>query len=407
MVSQGLIPPTAQLPHIAKLASSSPESLSKALQYLQLLYNSEVRGSRRVKKALSTDIYPSIGSNANLKADDRADLDLLRADSYERTYAMRWLTALISHASTFESIDCESNLMPHDLAQTHLAAQYDAILTAASSLLAICAGASAAGILTRTFTFGSDAGDISVTLTDAPLENQTFESVGAQTWGGACVLAEIIVEQPTMFGLAPEISKGKRVRLLELGAGTGLVSLTLSKLLEKTGIEAEIVATDFYLAVLANLQSNIAANRIRSASPVSLTNYFLDWSTFAALEAPLPPFDNAFDIIFGADIIYEASHALWIKSCLQVLLRRPKACCAFPPAIFHLIIPLRPTHTMECQTVEEVFPLVPTPATLPLSDMIDLELVILEKEVIVCEAGEGRRDMDVEYGYYKIGWGLI
>ncbi|KIM75297.1 hypothetical protein PILCRDRAFT_79144 [Piloderma croceum F 1598] len=384
MVSQGLTPPTAQLPHIAKLASSSPECLSKALRYLRLLYNPEVRGSRR--------------------PGDRADLDLLRADSYERTYAMRWLTALISHASTFESIDCESNLIGPAKAQ--LAAQYDAILTAASSLLAICAGASAAGRLTRIFTFGSGAGDITVTLTDAPLENQTFESVGAQTWGGACVLAEVIVEQPTMFGLVPEMSKGKRMRLLELGAGTGLVSLTLSKLLERMGIEAEIVATDFYPAVLANLQSNITANRIRSASPVSLTNHFLDWSTFSALEAPLPPFDNAFDVIFGADIIYEASHARWIKSCLQVLLRRPEAWCAFPPAIFHLIIPLRPTHTMESQTVEEVFPLVHTPASLPHSDMTDLELVMLEKEVIVCEAGEGRREMEVEYGYYKIGWGL-
>jgi len=406
MISQGLTPPTAQLPHIAKLASSSPECLLKALRYLQLLYNPEVRGSRRVKKVLSTDLNSSIGSNADPK-EIRADLDLLRADSYERTYAMRWLTALISHASTFESTDCESILVPpRDPAKAHLAAQYDAILTAASSLLAICAGASAAGILTRIFTFGSGAGDITVTLTDAPLENQNFESVGAQTWGGACVLAEVIVEQPTMFGLAPEISKRKKMRLLELGAGTGLVSLTLSKLLERTGIEAEIVATDFYPAVLTNLQSNITANRIRSASPVSLTNHFLDWSTFATLETPLPPFDNTFDVIFGADIIYETSHARWIKSCLQMLLRRPEAWWAFPPAIFHLIIPLRPTHTMESQTVEEVFPLVPTP-TMPRSNKTDLDLVILEKEVIVCEAGEGRREMEVEYGYYKIGWGLV
>ena len=60
---------------------------------------------------------------------------------------------------------------------------------------------------------------------------------------------------------------------------------------------------------------------------------------------------------------------------------------------------------MESQTVEEVFPLIPTPI-MPRSDITDLELIILEKEVIVCEAGEGRRENEVEYGYYKIGWNL-
>jgi predicted nicotinamide N-methyase len=406
MFTQGLTPPTTQLPHIAKLASSSLESLIEALRYLRLLYNPEVRGSRRVKKVLSKDLDSSLDSNASLKPDlvIHADLDLLRSDSYERTYTIRWLTALISLTSAFQSIDYESSLIPAH--QAHLTGQQDAILTAASSLLAICAGTSAAGTFTRLLTFSSDAGDIAVTLTDAPLENQHFESVGAQTWGGACVLADLIVEQPAIFGLVPELLKGGRVRVLELGAGTGLVSLTLSKLLESMGVEAEIVATDFYPAVLANLQSNIAANRLHSSSPVSLTGHFLDWSTFSALEASSPPFDHTFHLILGADIVYEALHAQWIKSCLQLLLRRPEASSVLSLAIFHLIIPLRPTHATESRTIEEVFPFVPTLATL-YSDIRDLQLVIMAKEVIVCEAGEGRREKEVEYGYYKIGWGLV
>jgi len=190
---------------------------------------------------------------------------------------------------------------------------------------------------------------------------------------------------------------------LELGAGTGLVGLTLAKLLESTGIEAEIIATDFYPSVLANLQSNIAANPVHPSSLISMSSHFLDWSTFPTLDAPPPPFNSTFDVILGADIVYEASHALWIKSCLRTLLRRPTTLSALPPAIFHLVIPLRPTYAMESRTIEEVFPLVPVPC--PNSG--HLELVILEKEVIVCEAGEGRREKEVEYGFYKIGWGFV
>jgi predicted nicotinamide N-methyase len=338
---------------------------------------------------------------------DTADLDLLRADAFERSYAMRWLTTVISHASSFEMFDREScGLPPDDSPRALLVHQYDVILTSASALLAICAGPSAAGAFTRNFVFSSMSGDITVILTDAPLENQNFASVGAQTWGGACVLSELIVERPSVFGLVPQAGQGKCIRALELGAGTGLVSLVLSKLLQNMGIYAEIVATDFYPSVLVNLRSNIATNCARSSSSMSLTSHFLDWSSFPDLEVPSPPFDYTFDIIFGADIIYEATHALWIKSCLQKLLHRPETLSSLLQPAFHLVIPLRPTHAMECRTIEEVFPSVSAPGPVPFLGSSDLVLVILEKELITCEAGEGRREDEVEYEYYKIGWGV-
>src|ERR1700729_1237939 len=134
MVALGLAPPTIRLPPIAKLASSPAESLIDALHYLRLLYSPEVRGSRRVKKVLP-NLNSTPASNANFEPDStiRDALDLLRADAYERTYAMRWLTALISDASTFENIDFQSNFTDRDPAEEILAAQYEAILTAASS----------------------------------------------------------------------------------------------------------------------------------------------------------------------------------------------------------------------------------------------------------------------------------
>ncbi|TFL06381.1 hypothetical protein BDV98DRAFT_559316 [Pterulicium gracile] len=89
---------------------------------------------------------------------------------------------------------------------------------------------------------------------------------------------------------------------------------------------------------------------------------------------------EGFDVVVGADIIYEAEHARWIRECLIRLLK--------PGAEFHLVIPLRKTHAVECETVERVFGL-------------ERELGILGRERIRCR-GDG--DDVVEYSYYRIGW---
>lgn len=403
MVAQGpyLLPPTIRLPAISKIAFSSSDVLLEALHYLRLVYNPQVRGSRRIKKtALSIDLGVSAISKENL------DFDVIRSDAYERTYAMRWLTALISHASAFEILDNELDMGLRfvDPTSALVASQYDTVLTAASSLLAICAGASAAGMVTRIFTFGlggPDLGVINVTLNDAPLENQHFESVGAQTWGGACVLSELVAERPAAFGLFR--GKGDRMRVLELGAGTGLVSLTTGKTLEAMGLKGEIIATDFYPSVLANLHSNVIANFPAPSKAISVSSCFLDWSTFPAVGSSPPPFDRTFDVVLGADIIYEPLHALWIKGCLQRLLRKPNL-SSTQPAIFHLVIPMRPTHEIESRTIEAVFPMA---AAMPASSSGEIELAILEREIIMCEAGDGCRGEEVEYEYYRIGWGSV
>jgi len=108
--------------------------------------------------------------------------------------------------------------------------------------------------------------------------------------------------------------------------------------------------------------------------------------------------------------VYEAQHAAWIKQCLVKLLRRPEG--ADSPSekyLFHLVIPLRPTHATESNTIEEVFPHAEntrggrTPCHRQL-----LELAIVSKEIIVCDTQrDGRGDGDgdeVTYAYYKIGW---
>jgi SAM-dependent methyltransferase len=298
------------------------------------------------------------------------------------------------------------------------------IIHEAASILALCAGTASAGTITRTFAFPirtkNQPSIIKVRLTDVPLDNDDYSSVGAQTWGGACVLAERIVRYPEYFGLigqdaSPDSSDSLQkmqpaLRVLELGAGTGLVSLALAKLLESSSDwmnhRTEIIATDFYPPVLENLQNNIAANSETADNEhpqplVSVVSHFLDWKMFSAtVDTPPAPFDLPFDLILGADIIYEAEHAFWIKGCLSRLLRRRQVSQADQGGIFHLVIPLRHTHQAESSTIAHAFPDIQTSGP---SHCVE-ELCILLTEVIVCDTYEDDHEDDIEYVYYRIGW---
>ncbi|KAF9052486.1 hypothetical protein BDZ89DRAFT_1098500 [Hymenopellis radicata] len=322
-------PPTSHLPPIKKISSRSSDELLTFLHYLRDIYNPPVRGSKRRRN--------SVHSQAPNHANDWA------SDPFERTYAIRWLTALISQCEIPEIFEPEST---------------ELIIQEAASLLATCSGTAGAGVIRRTFAFSSS---VHVKLTDVPLENSDFHSVGAQTWGGACVLAEAI----DLAGL----------RILELGAGTGLVSLAAAKMFQVWDTPVTIVSTDFYPTVLANLQANIDANFVFS-SPVSAR--FLDWATFADDVAEDAMLHQPFDVVLGADIVYEAQHAVWIKSCLRRLLT-PEL------GIFHLVIPLRASFSSESSTIER-------------------DVGIVEKEIILCDANEGDGGETVEYAYYRIGW---
>ncbi|KAF8318442.1 hypothetical protein DL93DRAFT_2075858, partial [Clavulina sp. PMI_390] len=90
-----------------------------------------------------------------------------------------------------------------------------------------------------------------------------------------------------------------------------------------------------------------------------------EYDISAALPTTKVPFDEPFDVILGADIVYEPHQALWIKETVTALLRRPSS--AHTPstqpapsvandARFHLVIPLRPTHEYESASVFSAFP---------------------------------------------------
>ncbi|KAJ4478262.1 hypothetical protein J3R30DRAFT_3670320, partial [Lentinula aciculospora] len=415
------VPPTSYLPPIKFLVSfTETHRLQECLVYLRRIYVPNVRGSRRRKQNRSNLTGLHVSS-------PQSPLKTIRNDSFERAYALRWLSALTRIAPDPNSADSS------DLAE---------IQNDAAALLAICAGTASAGTVQREFVF--DNGRIEIALNDLPLSTNAsdgdyFGSVGAQTWGGACVLAEEIADNPVEFfpGFSEADISERTFRVLELGAGTGLVSLGAAKvaMLHSSHRKVDIIATDYYPSVLDNLKSNIKTNFPDPSSSLTISSHFLDWSSFSSTSdsdaSPLPTALGLFDLILGADIIYEPLHASWIRRVVQNTLRKPslstqKDCPSRNNSgqeqggVFHLVMPLRPSFVAESNTIEQEFKFFEFDLDRT-TDMgkIEQDLVIFSRETILCDA-EDNLDLDivsdndtvsqageghiVQYAYYIIGW---
>ncbi|KZS93348.1 hypothetical protein SISNIDRAFT_454519 [Sistotremastrum niveocremeum HHB9708] len=193
----------------------------------------------------------------------------------------------------------------------------------------------------RSFKFDGPEGQIQVELTDEELGVEDHTNVGLQSWGSAIVMAEIMAQSPTDYlGRTSPL-----IRILELGAGTGLLSIFLRKLTSTMHVPAEIIATDYHPDVIHNLERNVAGNSCPDALG-SIQVCKLDWSQ----ATNGPPFDEAFDLIVAADVIYQDMHAEYIHGTVSRLLRKAHG------AKFFLILPLRPTHEQHNQSVEQSFP---------------------------------------------------
>ncbi|KAI6117396.1 hypothetical protein EDD16DRAFT_1010392 [Pisolithus croceorrhizus] len=89
-------PPTSSLPPIAKIASYTSTQLLDVSTYLKLLYSPEVRGSHRIRSnpAHSRGSW-HIDVEWN-RSDEDNDIQLIRSDTFERSYTIRWLIALVA-----------------------------------------------------------------------------------------------------------------------------------------------------------------------------------------------------------------------------------------------------------------------------------------------------------------------
>ncbi|SPC67220.1 related to putative S-adenosylmethionine-dependent methyltransferase of the seven beta-strand family [Ustilago sp. UG-2017b] len=364
-----------------------------ALAHLANLYSPQSLTRNETSYRASIDNNTSNGSENYALAYQDA-LDSAKVDDNEKRYAMNWLTRLIG--SSLYWINDEGDVT-----------SADALLDLAGRILGGHASLEEAGAISREFRFPlkelvsiSEADalahpavdlpeTVEIVLRDDPLppshskseantQNEIGSSqdaaaaVGVQTWGAAIVVSDVLIRHPTLFHPALAYSSGQRVRIAELGAGTGLLGMVAAKMLQQRNIAADVVLTDYHCKVLQNLKYNVHENFPASevnagashgCGPVSVSVEHLDWlqvhekvtQGIAEEDFVSPP---KHDLLLLADVIYAPEHALWIRSSIETLLRKPspsETVGSEPRA--HIIMAVRDSGKFEglYKTVEDAF----------------------------------------------------
>jgi protein-lysine N-methyltransferase EEF2KMT len=390
--SSNPISPTTSLPSLNNLSNFSSIQVVNALANLRALYFplslvatlGRRKGPKLYVHLVHDNSAPDSGYASAEEDDENAisedgqgneALELLRTDEFERAFAIKWLIGFAARSDIWISSAPEP--------------ETEACISAvdeAAALLALFTGSEPEQAITRNFSFPTQDGPpVDVELNDAPLLTKDHTSVGLQSWASSILLAERLCADPGKFNL--EVAKcGEGLRVLELGAGTGLLSITAARILAREQIIGTtppplIVATDFHPDVLANLRRNVDTNDDTQGIVVRE----LDWSRPNLGNVP---FDRAFDVIVAADVVYEPPHASWIANCVVELLARPSG-------VLWMIVALRTVgrHEGLSSTVSNAFS----------REESGARLAILEKETLRRIGGHGRAD-EMGYELFKIGW---
>ncbi|KAK7464275.1 hypothetical protein VKT23_006440 [Stygiomarasmius scandens] len=442
-----LLPPSSALPALSKLSSFSSHHISRILDDLKAFYwppkiytqpttvvpSNLALPTRKLKHLQHIHDY-SVPDSGYASAEDDEDDDILvdnyvasvaedttevlRADPFERAFAIKWVTGLIARADVWAEEAAEGDDEDEgtvDMGNEQILGQSEwqrriEVVERASTILSMFIGDDGSGeedpAVTRTFSFpfrGSVDQKVNAELNDDPLDKEDHTSVGLQSWASAIVMSEQMCVDPGAFSLdfSPDsgISGQEVKRILELGAGTGLLSIVAAKInaqyMHHVQIQDQekpmIVATDFHPDVLANCTRNTETNFPSMSSPVIV--HKLDW------ERPdySHPVDEPFDLILAADVIYHPDHARWIRGVVEKLLKRPSQHLEENGGIFWMMMAVRQTgrHEGLDKTVDEVFP--PVPGTTVMSGM---HLAITRRAEFAKQGGLGRAD---EGGYKLFG----
>ncbi|RMJ08440.1 hypothetical protein CDV36_011948 [Fusarium kuroshium] len=391
--SSVLQPPSSSLPPLFTLTKLSETDVFNALHQLAAIYCplsfpfSQELSSQEKHHITQLDVdsgYTS-GNEDEDANDSKQTITTLRADAFERSFVERWLTGFISRAETLSIFSSEES---SQRAIDQAAYIFESLFTPAvdedeqdTSFM-------------RNFSFdthipGQSKGKIKVQLNDqlAGTNDTDYQDVGLQSWGASIVFSEIMCASPTRFGLQ-DIPSTSDTRIIELGAGTGLVSLALGKLLPSLSVgDSKIIATDYHPAVLDNLQSNIALNYPKD-DPSSISAFPLDWAS----PSQEHPFDIPATMLLATDVVYAPEHARLLCDCATQLLS--------DDGTFWMLITIRSEGKFAgiLNTVEAAF----TASDRPRGKS-GRRLEILERERLDKRSGVGRGD-ESGYELFRIGW---
>lgn len=125
-------------------------------------------------------------------------------------------------------------------------------------------------LLIKTYQIGS---------TEVSIELDSAVGTGGFVWDGAQIMAHFFKKHPSVFG--------SMTRVLELGSGTGFLSIAFAKMYPTVKVHATDIAGNLQL-----IEQNVALNQVNS----SVKAEELDWRYPYRLKD--------FDMVFGSDLVY-------------------------------------------------------------------------------------------------------
>lgn len=111
------------------------------------------------------------------------------------------------------------------------------------------------------------------------IELDSEVGTGGFVWDGAQIMAHFFLKHPTIFG--------QMTRVLELGSGTGFLSIAFAKMYPTVKVHTTDIAGNLPL-----IERNVALNQVSGSVKVEE----LDWRYPYRLKD--------FDLVFGSDLVY-------------------------------------------------------------------------------------------------------
>ncbi|GAA5863135.1 hypothetical protein JCM8547_002808 [Rhodosporidiobolus lusitaniae] len=399
---------------------------------------------------------PDLCASTSSKPDAvQVDKEEGEEDEFELNYARGWLERVVAIGARKLARGEEG------------AEEWEMAVDEASGLIAVLSGPSAQGSSSKTYLLPTPLLPVTDPLSpslpsDAPLPTLSLtirdttllsNSTGFRTWGSSPLLAQRLTSSPSSFfplltSSTSSLSESpRRLRVLELGSGTGLVGLAVaaafSRLVSSRPSQVEdplVTLSDggSEPAVLDNLAVNVSANS-STLDNVEVQIRLLDWRDY--LPSPEKgkgkevDEEDKYDVILAADVAYEPGMAEALHAAVAALLRFPSSPpldepsvlsssnlpreTSYHPPAFHLIIPLRRTHTLETAAVSRLFPPPHPPAPLdpsllhrdPASNRT-FRLVSRSLEEVTgpdgfgggARRGRARPDGEVRYRIFRVEW---